>query len=212
MEEKQEKQSRERIIEAATRLFCRKGFSATGLREIVKEAGVSVAMVNYHFGSKQGLLIEMVTSFFDEIHDKAEEILTQQDIPEVMLRRWLRTIIGIYRRNPEMVRIAITELPHEMPEIVEIKANLVKRLVAIYTTKLLPILPDRIRNRIRPEIAGPSMMGAIAFHFLMRPVVERVFGLEFDDAFYDGYAEEMADLILYGVFRGEEPPPRRKDG
>ena len=206
----QEKLAKERILEAAIKLFSRKGYSATGLREIVGEAGVSVAMVNYHFGSKQALLKEIVGQFFDMLATKAEEILGTDDLPELKLRRWIRAIIGEFREHREMVRTAITELPHDAPEIVEFKAEAISRLVDIYLTKLLPTFPESVRNRIRPEIAGPSMMGAISFHFLMRPVVERVFQVEFDDKFYEGYADELADLILYGIFRSQNAPENRK--
>lgn len=207
----EDKQSKERILEAAIRLFSRKGYSATGLREVVREAGVSVAMVNYHFGSKQELLKEIVKKFFDMMAEKAEEILGTNDLPELKMRRWIRAVVAEFREHREMVRTTITELPHDAPEIVQFKAEAISRLVNIFLNKVLPTFPESVRNRIRPEIAGPSMMGAIAFHFLMRPVVERVFQVEFDDKFYDGYADELADLILYGLFRAEEPPPRRKD-
>jgi len=208
----EEKVAKERILEAAVRLFSLKGYSATGLREIVREAGVSVAMVNYHFGSKQALLKEIVRQFFDMMTEKAEEILGTDDLPELKLRRWIRAVIGEFREHREMVRTTITELPHDAPEIVEFKAEALSRLVGIYLTKLLPTFPESVRNRIRPEIAGPSMLGAIAFHFLMRPVVERVFSVTFDDKFYEGYADELADLILYGLFRTQEPPAKRKEG
>lgn len=45
-----------RILDAAERLFADKGFDATSLRMITAEAAVNLAAVNYHFGSKAGLL------------------------------------------------------------------------------------------------------------------------------------------------------------
>ena len=44
------------ILDAAERLFAREGFHNTSLRAITGEAGVNLAAVNYHFGSKVGLL------------------------------------------------------------------------------------------------------------------------------------------------------------
>lgn len=49
-------ETRERILDAATRLFTAHGFAGASVRMITKEAGVPVALVNYHFGSKQGLM------------------------------------------------------------------------------------------------------------------------------------------------------------
>jgi AcrR family transcriptional regulator len=47
---------RERILEVAERLFAEYGMSGVGLRAITAEAGVNLASIAYHFGSKDGLL------------------------------------------------------------------------------------------------------------------------------------------------------------
>ncbi|MEJ2200328.1 MAG: TetR family transcriptional regulator, partial [Desulfuromonadaceae bacterium] len=48
--------TKERILDAAEELFARQGFHATSLRAITGGAQVNLAAVNYHFGSKDGLL------------------------------------------------------------------------------------------------------------------------------------------------------------
>ncbi|MBL8447083.1 MAG: TetR family transcriptional regulator [Zoogloeaceae bacterium] len=48
--------TRARILDAAERLVTQHGYAATSVRMITREAGVPVALVNYHFGSKQGLM------------------------------------------------------------------------------------------------------------------------------------------------------------
>ena len=52
--------TKERILDTAERLFADHGFPATSLRDITQEAGVNLAAVNYHFGGKEGLLIEVL--------------------------------------------------------------------------------------------------------------------------------------------------------
>ncbi len=49
-----------RILDAAESLFADHGFPATSLRDITQEAGVNLAAVNYHFGSKEALLISVL--------------------------------------------------------------------------------------------------------------------------------------------------------
>ena len=44
------------IIDTAERLFARKGFDGTSVRDIAEEAGINVAMISYYFGSKEKLL------------------------------------------------------------------------------------------------------------------------------------------------------------
>lgn len=50
--------TRDRILDEAVRLFAQHGFEGTSMRNITQAAGVNLASVNYHFGSKTGLLRE----------------------------------------------------------------------------------------------------------------------------------------------------------
>ena len=52
--------TRERILDAAERLFAEQGISGTSLRTLTGEAGVNLAAVHYHFGSKERLLDAVV--------------------------------------------------------------------------------------------------------------------------------------------------------
>ncbi len=54
-----ETDTRLKILAAAELLFIEHGFEATTLRQITSEAGVNLAAVNYHFGSKEALIEEM---------------------------------------------------------------------------------------------------------------------------------------------------------
>jgi AcrR family transcriptional regulator len=47
---------KQRLLDAAEKLFAEKGFHATSLRQITADAGANLAAVNYHFGSKDGLI------------------------------------------------------------------------------------------------------------------------------------------------------------
>lgn len=47
---------KERILDAAEQLFSEHGFAGTSMRMITKQAGVPLASVNYHFGSKHALM------------------------------------------------------------------------------------------------------------------------------------------------------------
>ncbi|MET0377665.1 MAG: TetR/AcrR family transcriptional regulator [Spongiibacteraceae bacterium] len=49
-------ETRERILNAAQRLFADRSFTQVSVREITDTAGVGIAAINYHFGSKDGLL------------------------------------------------------------------------------------------------------------------------------------------------------------
>src|SRR5271165_3716448 len=48
--------TKDKLMDAAEKLFARRGFHGSSLRDITAAAGVDLALVNYHFGSKKGLL------------------------------------------------------------------------------------------------------------------------------------------------------------
>lgn len=49
----------DRLIGAAEELFCRRGFNETSIRDIAASAGCNVASVNYYFGGKDNLYLEV---------------------------------------------------------------------------------------------------------------------------------------------------------
>lgn len=51
--------TKDKILDAAEKLFARDGFDATSLRAITSEAEVNLAAVNYHFKSKDALILEV---------------------------------------------------------------------------------------------------------------------------------------------------------
>lgn len=53
-------ETRARLLEAARRLFAERGFEDVTVREICREAGANLALVNYYFGDKLGLYLELV--------------------------------------------------------------------------------------------------------------------------------------------------------
>ena len=56
-----------RILDAAEQLFAEKGFAETSLRLITSKAGVNLAAVNYHFGSKKSLIQAVFVRFLDHV-------------------------------------------------------------------------------------------------------------------------------------------------
>ena len=67
--------TRDRILDVAERMFGERGFPATSLRDITAEAGVNVASVNYHFGSKGALLAEVLERRLKPINEQRLALL-----------------------------------------------------------------------------------------------------------------------------------------
>ena len=60
--------TREAILEAATGRFAAQGYERAGVREIAADAGVTAALVNRYFGSKEGLFAEVIKRALDMRH------------------------------------------------------------------------------------------------------------------------------------------------
>jgi AcrR family transcriptional regulator len=60
--------TRSDIMRAAEQLFAEKGFRAMTLRDVTREAQVNLAAVNYHFGSKQKLMLAVIRNRFEPIN------------------------------------------------------------------------------------------------------------------------------------------------
>ncbi len=69
--------TQERILDAAEALFAERGFSETSLRLITDRAGVNLASVNYHFGSKKALIQAVFDRFLKLYFDEAGRALTE---------------------------------------------------------------------------------------------------------------------------------------
>jgi AcrR family transcriptional regulator len=60
--------TREAILKAATPRFATQGYERAGVREIAADAGVTAALVNRYFGSKEGLFAEVIERALDMGH------------------------------------------------------------------------------------------------------------------------------------------------
>ena len=82
-------ETRQRVLEAANRLFTTKGFVATGTADIARAADVSEGSIFYHFGSKKKLLEELGRAYGERMvaamHHEGEDIA--DIVPEVAIRR-----------------------------------------------------------------------------------------------------------------------------
>jgi len=71
--------TRERILDAAERLFMAHGYEGTSMRQITGEAGVNLAAVNYHFGSKESLMQEVFRRRLDWLNEERMRVLDEAE-------------------------------------------------------------------------------------------------------------------------------------
>ncbi|WP_157801309.1 TetR/AcrR family transcriptional regulator [Sphingobium sp. LB126] len=69
--------TKNRILDVAARLFARTGIDAVSMQEIMREAGVNVAAINYHFGSKENLVSAMADREAPQVAEHRLTLLSQ---------------------------------------------------------------------------------------------------------------------------------------
>ncbi len=102
-----------RILDAAEELFADRGFSETSLRMITGKAGVNLAAVNYHFGSKKSLIQAVFARFLTpfcislEAAFDALEAESGEEHPslEAVLTALTRTTVEMPRRHERSIAI-----------------------------------------------------------------------------------------------------------
>jgi AcrR family transcriptional regulator len=73
----EQQHTRERIIAAASSVLAAKGYDATTLREISREAQAAPGLVHYYFGGKDELLVEVLQAAGQRFHQKMEHLAQQ---------------------------------------------------------------------------------------------------------------------------------------
>ncbi|MCB4770414.1 TetR family transcriptional regulator [Ancylobacter sp. Lp-2] len=105
--------TRERILDAARDLFAEHGVQAVSLRELTSHAGVNLAAIHYHFGSKEALLAELFSRSSQPIVQWRLELLAKvrrepdgRPVLEDVLEAFLRPALSSGRRqNATFVRL-----------------------------------------------------------------------------------------------------------
>ncbi len=116
---------RAQILDAAVRVFARKGFTRATNRDIAHEAGITTGLIYYYFTSKDALLQAIIETrspinIFTHI---TPEILAQP--PEIFLPLILARALGVLEGQDflDMIRVILPETLHDghaVPAVMEI--------------------------------------------------------------------------------------------
>jgi AcrR family transcriptional regulator len=71
--------TKDQILDAAERLFAQNGIDSVSLRTITQEAGVNLAAVNYHFGSKEALVTEVFARRVGQVNGERLRLLGEYE-------------------------------------------------------------------------------------------------------------------------------------
>jgi AcrR family transcriptional regulator len=72
--------TRERILDAAERLFMAHGYEGTSMRQITGDAAVNLAAINYHFGCKESLMQEVFRRRLGWLNEERMRVLNEMEL------------------------------------------------------------------------------------------------------------------------------------
>ncbi|NER79411.1 MAG: TetR/AcrR family transcriptional regulator [Leptolyngbya sp. SIO1D8] len=149
--------TKEQILSVAERLFAERGFAGTTLRNVVSEAGVNLAAVHYHFGSKEDLFRAVVARFARPIVERELALLTQlqaeTELPsvEAILTVLLKPCLEILVENEDgqLIRAQFMGRCRTEPEPIQSIANEeFSAATEAFLDALQRILPEQSRSQL----------------------------------------------------------------
>lgn len=195
---KENREPRERILDAAIMLFAKKGFAAVGVREIAALAEVNIAMISYYFEGKVGILRAIIEEFFAHYCRLLSDIDDESRTPEECVRTMIQRIIDYVRKNTELTMVVYNELPLDIHEIAEMKAEKITELIRSMSGFIRRFGLDP-ENTFQISMIGPSLFSMIFTNFRLKPVLQHVFKVKFDDIYYERMTETLSTLFLNGI-------------
>src|SRR5688572_21009661 len=101
---------RERILDAAERIFALRGFFAARVSEIAKDAGVADGTIYLYFKSKDDLLISLFEQRMKQVNAALQAAIATEKRPIDQLRAVIRTYLRLVHDEPAAAEVLTIEL------------------------------------------------------------------------------------------------------
>jgi TetR/AcrR family transcriptional regulator, regulator of cefoperazone and chloramphenicol sensitivity len=211
-------ETRQRLIEAAGEVFASQGFRNATVREICQRAGANVASVNYHFGDKEGLYLEVLRFAHTCAFAKypPDMGLAPGATPKQRLHAFVRSFLlrVLDTGRPAWHgKLMVREIADPTPALESIVKDGIRphfaALRGIVTDLLGPQLssdPERVR------FAAWSVVGQCLFYFVGRPVILQLHpgqGYEPDDL--ERIAKHITDFSLVAMKHYPKPSTKGEE-
>jgi len=103
MKDQSERNTKEKLVQVAERLFAEKGFDGASVRDICAGAGANLGAVTYHFGGKEALFAEVLDRRIQPMLQTGMEIVQSAMEPEQKLRALLEAYaMHVLHRDPAL--------------------------------------------------------------------------------------------------------------
>jgi AcrR family transcriptional regulator len=197
-----DKQTEEKIFEAATDVFVEKGMDGARMQDIATHAGINKALLHYYFRTKDQLFSKVFEKIAGRMFSKFAPVFDEKIPLEEKIRFFFNAHISFLKDNPRLPGFILNEINRN-------PARIKKLLSTIEFGKIWTILSEQHKDELyKYNITQenlPQIMTTIAsmsvFPFAARGILEGVFqnmGIEFDK-----YIEERkkfaADFVIKAI-------------
>lgn len=199
------------ILDAAERLFLKKGFKATSTIQIAKEAGCNQALVHYYFRTKErlfeGIFQQKIKFFVGALLDVGEE-----DLPFIeKLERRISSHFEAIRTDPRLPLFFLNELsanPDRIDAIRHVVGDLPERAI----NRLDKELKTEIKKgKIRPVSVRDLLITMVSLNlmaFMGAPMFKLMTGI--GDGQYDDFLDQRKKENVRIVLKSLEPEVESK--
>src|SRR5262249_54439202 len=198
-----DRETRDRLLAVAERLFADRGFKKVTVREICRAARANVAAVNYHFGDKLGLYREVLQAAIDAMRstNEAARAAGAGRYAEEQLRRYITVFVHRLLASGShtwLHRLLNREMNDPTPALDAVVEQGVRPRIEFLSALVAEILDcDSDDPRVLRCVAS---IQAQSIAYLPNPIADRL-GLTFKPtpAHIDAVAQHIADFSIAGV-------------
>ena len=192
------------VLDAALKLFSRRGFAHTTVDQVARQAGLSKGAVYLYFPSKKALLTGLVRRAVGPVADVATATIADyRGDPRPIIRQLMMMLAARLQDGAFAVPKLIMHEAASAPEVAQMYREEVldKVLPALQRLIAQGVEGGHIR-KVDPELTVRTVVGPVMFHFLL----SEVFSIRPDD----GIAlERLIDNHTTIIFAGLEPEEAR---
>ncbi|MBL7137299.1 MAG: TetR/AcrR family transcriptional regulator [Bacteroidales bacterium] len=166
----------EKILEAAKKVFHRKGFEGARMQEIADEAGINKALLHYYFRSKERLFESVFRDAFSQLMGRAKEIFFSEKPLKEKIQTFLTHYLEVITENayiPWFILNGMYERPGQLKAIFE--------QAEINPPQLMEQLRSQVRKEYHSEI-NPfhiwlNVLSLCIFPVVAKPLIREIFQL-----------------------------------
>jgi AcrR family transcriptional regulator len=193
----------EKLLVAASELMIERSSIEVSLSDIAQKSGVNAALVKYHFGNKDGLLLGLLARDAATEMSNLEYLLAQPITPTAKLKLHVAGIIRAYHRFPYMNRL-IHYLLHESSgeSADEVSKFFVAPLLDFHRRLLAQGIKAGEFRKFDPVLFYTSLIGACDHLFFGRHAMSRAIGVgPVTDEVCRDYIKHMEAMVCSGMLK-----------